>query len=78
MALVPLKLLETERLLFVPSFHKTLVAGVATYAIELFEAANSLDAVYVPIGMGYGRKVAVVQTGGNVDRDVFGNVLTAS
>ena len=28
--------------------------GVATYALELFEAAGDLDTVYVPIGMGSG------------------------
>jgi len=39
---------------FVPSFHKELVKGVATYAHELFEAASDLDVVYVPIGMGSG------------------------
>lgn len=39
---------------FVPSFHQSLVRGVATYALELFRAAPDLDAVYVPIGMGSG------------------------
>ncbi|MGN6569903.1 MAG: threonine dehydratase [Pseudolabrys sp.] len=39
---------------FVPSFHKELVKGVATYAHELFTAAGNLDVVYVPIGMGSG------------------------
>jgi len=39
---------------YVPSFHLTLVRGVATYALELFHAAPPLDAVYVPIGMGSG------------------------
>lgn len=39
---------------FVPSFHMTLVRGVATYALELFRAAPPLDAIYVPIGMGSG------------------------
>ena len=39
---------------FVPSFHPTLVRGVATYALELFRATPNLDAVYVPIGMGSG------------------------
>ncbi|MEZ5181045.1 MAG: pyridoxal-phosphate dependent enzyme [Acidimicrobiales bacterium] len=29
-------------------------AGVATYALELFEGADELDAVYVPVGMGSG------------------------
>jgi threonine dehydratase len=39
---------------FLPSFHKELAKGVATYALELFQAADDLDAVYVPIGMGSG------------------------
>ena len=38
----------------VPSFHPDLVAGVATYAQELFDAACELDTVYVPVGMGSG------------------------
>jgi len=38
----------------VPSFHMSLVKGVATYALELFRAAGELDAVFVPIGMGSG------------------------
>ncbi|MGH8382186.1 threonine dehydratase [Pseudomonas sp.] len=38
----------------VPSFHPQLVRGVATYALELFEAVQDLDCVYVPIGMGSG------------------------
>lgn len=38
----------------VPSFHAELVRGVATYALELFEAVAELDCVYVPIGMGSG------------------------
>ena len=38
----------------VPSFHPLLVKGVATYALELFEAVADLDVVYVPIGMGSG------------------------
>jgi threonine dehydratase len=39
---------------FVPSFHRDLVKGVATYAYELFSGDAALDAVYVPIGMGSG------------------------
>jgi threonine dehydratase len=39
---------------FVPSFHPDLVKGVATYALEMFQAQPDLDAVYVPIGMGSG------------------------
>ncbi len=39
---------------FVPSFHRELVKGVASYALELFTGCADLDAVYVPIGMGSG------------------------
>ena len=38
----------------VPSFHRDLVAGVASYALELFTAFADLDTVYVPIGLGSG------------------------
>lgn len=38
---------------FVPSYHRDLVLGVATYARELF-AAGAFDVVYVPIGQGSG------------------------
>ncbi|MDA8296737.1 MAG: threonine dehydratase [Actinomycetota bacterium] len=38
----------------VPSFHRDLVLGVATYAAELFAATGPLDAIYVPVGMGSG------------------------
>lgn len=38
----------------VPPFHRDLVRGVATYALELFGAVETLDTVYVPIGMGSG------------------------
>ena len=38
----------------VPPFHRALVRGVATYALELFTAVTDLDVVYVPIGMGSG------------------------
>ncbi|MES2717737.1 MAG: threonine dehydratase [Pseudomonadota bacterium] len=40
--------------LMVPSFHPDLVAGVASYALELFGAAPDLHTVYVPIGLGSG------------------------
>jgi threonine dehydratase len=40
--------------LMVPSFHPDLVAGVASYALELFAAQPKLDTVYVPIGLGSG------------------------
>lgn len=38
----------------VPSFHRDLVAGTATYAVELHEQAPDLDVVYVPVGQGSG------------------------
>ena len=41
-------------LVMVPSFHRDLVCGVATYALELFRNAPPLDTVYVPIGLGSG------------------------
>jgi threonine dehydratase len=38
----------------VPSMDMRLVAGVATYALELFTACPELETFYVPIGMGSG------------------------
>ncbi|MDV9033473.1 threonine dehydratase [Pseudomonas sp. RAC1] len=48
------QLAQARGYLMVPSFHAQLVRGVATYALELFEAVTGLDTVYVPIGMGSG------------------------
>ncbi|KAF1309250.1 hypothetical protein BLX42_20375 [Pseudomonas sp. SG-MS2] len=48
------RLAEVLGYAMVPSFHPELVRGVATYALELFEAVCDLDCVYVPIGMGSG------------------------
>ncbi|WP_117000813.1 threonine dehydratase [Desertimonas flava] len=48
------ELAARDGLVSVPSFHPDLVAGVATYARELFDAAGELDAVYVGVGMGSG------------------------
>lgn len=48
------ELAARDGLVPVPSFHPDLVAGVATYARELFDAAGELDAVYVGVGMGSG------------------------
>lgn len=51
---------EAERLAgecglaMVPSFHRDLVLGVATYALELLRTVPSLETVYAPIGMGSG------------------------
>ncbi|MGJ5024860.1 threonine dehydratase [Bradyrhizobium oligotrophicum] len=38
----------------VPSFHRDLVRGVATYALELLRGAPDLDVLYVSIGQGSG------------------------
>jgi threonine dehydratase len=47
--------LAAERgLRFVGPFERELVAGVASYALELFRAAPPLDRVFVPIGCGSG------------------------
>lgn len=48
------RLSEEENLFMVPPFHRELVRGVASYALELFEAAADLDTVYVPVGCGSG------------------------
>ncbi|MDD0972813.1 threonine dehydratase [Pseudomonas fontis] len=48
------RLAEVNGYEMVPSFHPDLIRGVATYALELFEAVPALDCVYVPIGMGSG------------------------
>lgn len=37
-----------------PSFDRGLVAGVASYGLELFRAVPDIDTVYVPIGLGSG------------------------
>ena len=39
---------------FVPSFHRDLIIGVATYAYEFFQAVGNVDTVYVPVGLGSG------------------------
>jgi threonine dehydratase len=51
---VAAKIQEERGYHYVPSFHRDLVKGVATYALELFKAFDDLDAVYVPIGMASG------------------------
>lgn len=47
-------LAQAQRLHLVQSFDEALIAGVGTYALELFRAVPGLGAVYVPIGMGSG------------------------
>lgn len=48
------RLARDRGLEFAPSFHPSLVLGVATYALELLQAVPDLRTVYVPIGMGSG------------------------
>jgi len=47
-------LADERGLVPVPSFHRDLVAGVATGAAELHQQAEHLDVVYVPVGLGSG------------------------
>ena len=44
----------TQDLHLIPSFHRDLVIGVATYALEFLRATPPLSAVYVSVGMGSG------------------------
>lgn len=54
-ALEEARRLAAERgLHMVPSFHRDLVLGVATYAAEMFGEHGDLDRLYVPIGLGSG------------------------
>ncbi|MCG6121091.1 MAG: threonine dehydratase [Microvirga sp.] len=48
------RLAQERGLVMVPSFHRDLVAGVATYAVELLTSVPDLDVIYVPIGQGSG------------------------
>jgi threonine dehydratase len=48
------RLAKEEGLHMVPSFHRLLVAGVATGSLELFRAVPDVQTVYVPIGLGSG------------------------
>jgi threonine dehydratase len=45
---------EREGLHMIPPFHPHLVAGVATYGLELMQVHPDLDTIYVPVGMGSG------------------------
>jgi threonine dehydratase len=47
-------LAQQQGLHFVGPFAPELVAGVGTYALELFRAVDDIDTVYVPIGCGSG------------------------
>ena len=47
-------LAQREQLHMIPSFHRDLVSGVATYWMELLRAQPDLDVLFVPIGQGSG------------------------
>ena len=63
----------------VPAFHHDLVAGVASYALELFESTGPLDRVYVPIGMGSGAcGVIAARDALGLNTEVIGVVSTGA
>jgi len=71
------RLAKLHDLYLVPPFHSELVKGVATYALELFDAAPELDTVYVPIGCGSGIcAVIAARDALGLDTDVVGVVST--
>jgi threonine dehydratase len=47
-------LAEERSLHMVPSFHPLLIAGVATYSLELLRDVPDVEIAYVPIGLGSG------------------------
>ena len=49
-----IRVAAVQGLHMIPSFHRDLVLGVGTYALEMFRAARDLQAVYVGVGMGSG------------------------
>ena len=60
---------------FVPSYHRDIVKGVATYWLEFFSAVPNLDVVYVPIGQGSSIcSCAVVRNGLNLKTQIVGVV----
>jgi len=64
---------------FVPSYHRNIVKGVATYWMELFSAVRNLDVVYVPIGQGSGIcSCAAVRNGMNLRTKIVGVVAAGA
>ncbi len=60
---------------FVPSYHRDIVKGVATYWLEFFSAVADLDVVYVPIGQGSGIcACSAVRNGLNLKTKIVGVV----
>jgi len=70
-----IKLSEEQGWHFVPSYHRDIVKGVATYWMEFFSAVPDLDIVYVPIGQGSGIcSCAAVRNGMNLKTKIVGVV----
>jgi threonine dehydratase len=60
---------------FVPSYHRDIVKGVATYWLEFFSAVSAVDVVYVPIGQGSGIcSCSAVRNGMNLKTKIVGVV----
>ena len=60
---------------FVPSYHRDIVKGVATYWLEFFSAVANLDVVYVPVGQGSGIcSCAAVRNGLGLNTKIIGVV----
>ncbi len=63
----------------IPSFHWDLVAGVASYALELFRAGPVPDRIYVPIGLGSGIcAVAAARNALGLETEIIGVVSAAA
>jgi threonine dehydratase len=60
---------------FVPSYHRDIVKGVATYWLEFFSTIFDVDVVYVPVGQGSGIcSCAAVRNGLNLKTNIVGVV----
>jgi threonine dehydratase len=64
---------------FVPSYHRDIVKGVATYWLEFFSAVPNIDVVYVPIGQGSGIcSCAAVRNGLDLKTTIIGVVAAGA
>lgn len=64
---------------FVPSYHRDIVKGVATYWMEFFSSVQDLDVLYVPIGQGSGIcSCAAVRNGLNLKTKIIGVVAAGA
>jgi threonine dehydratase len=70
-----MRLAEERGWHYVPSYHRDIVKGVATYWLEFFSAVPDLDIVYVPIGQGSGIcSCCAVRNGMNLKTKIVGVV----